>query len=316
MPTTLENVFSWSKSRAEEFDECRRKYFYARYLSWGGWEKNAPEKVRLAYVLKNLKNRWAWKGETVHHVIEDTLKAMRAGRAVPLEEAQAKLTEYMRRDYRASKKKAYMQDPKRNLGLFEHEYAKDVSDATWKKIHDESAACLRHFYNSPLFEELKADDKSAWLVIEDLEEFDFDPSTNAQGSAAKIYVKLDFARKKNGIIEIYDWKTGKTNGDADVQLAAYAFYAMKKWKIPLTGLRTFLVNLTAEIPHAQEYPLNEAILADARSFIAGSISRMQELLEDPKRNVARPESAFAFTSDEKFCDRCSFFRICEKYAKS
>ena len=71
----LENVFSWSKSRAEEFDECKRKYYYARYLSWGGWEAAAPAQVRLAYILKNLKNRWAWKGEVVHHVIETAMKS-------------------------------------------------------------------------------------------------------------------------------------------------------------------------------------------------------------------------------------------------
>lgn len=308
MPTTLENVFSWSKSRAEEFDECRRKYFYARYLSWGGWEKNAPVRVRLAYVLKNLKNRWAWKGETVHHVIEDVLKSMRAGRPVPLEEALAKVTELMRRDYRASKAGQYKTDPKRNVGLFEHEYSKAISDDVWKRIHDESAACVRHFYNSPLFEELKADDKSSWLVIEDLEEFSFEN--------AKVYVKLDFARKKNGVIEIYDWKTGKTNGDTDIQLATYAYYAMHKWRVPLKEIRTLLVNLTAETPFAQDYPLNEAFLADARAFIAGSVSRMHELLEDVPHNIAKPAEAFAFTSDEKICDRCSFFKICEKYGKT
>lgn len=272
MPTTLENVFSWSKSRAEEFDECRRKYFYARYLSWGGWEKNAAEKVRLAYILKNLKNRWAWKGEIVHHVIEDALKAMRAGRQVPLEETVAKVTEFMRRDYKASKAKAYMQDPKRSVGLFEHEYSKAISDDVWKRIHDEAVTCVKNFYRSPLFEELKADDKTSWLVIEDLEEFQFE--------GAKVYVKLDFARKTNGIFEIYDWKTGKTNGETDIQLATYAFYAMQKWRIPLNQIRTFLVNLTAETPYAQDYPLNEALLADARVFIAGSVSRMHELLED------------------------------------
>ena len=86
--TTLENVFSWSKSRAEEFQECQRKYFYDRYASWGGWERQAPAEARLAYILKNLKNRWAWKGETVHHVIEDVLKSLRAGKAVSPAEAK------------------------------------------------------------------------------------------------------------------------------------------------------------------------------------------------------------------------------------
>ena len=114
----LENIFSWSKSRDEEFRECQRKYFYNRYVSWGGWDKSAPKEIRMAYVLKNLKNRWAWKGETVHHVIEEVLKGLKTGRPLTLEAGMERLTEVMRRDYRASKAKKNWEDPKNNLGLF------------------------------------------------------------------------------------------------------------------------------------------------------------------------------------------------------
>ena len=202
----LENVFSWSKSRDEQFRDCQRKYFYDKYAAWGGWDKTSPEDIRLAYVLKNLKNRWAWKGESVHHVIEDVLKSYRADKPVTFDEAYARLTEVMRAGYRASKAKKYYEDPKKTPGLFEHEYDKPVGDEVWKKIHDESVDCLKNFYGSSFFKELCADDKRTWLVIEDLEEFDFE--------GAKVYVKLDFARKKGSAIEIYDWKTGKEGGDA------------------------------------------------------------------------------------------------------
>ena len=37
----LQNEFSWSKSRHEKFDECRRAYFYTYYGSWGGWSAGA-----------------------------------------------------------------------------------------------------------------------------------------------------------------------------------------------------------------------------------------------------------------------------------
>ena len=103
----IENIFSWSKSRDEEFRECQRKYFYDRYASWGGWDKNAPKETRMAYVLKNLKNRWAWKGETVHHIIEDVLKSLKNGQEVKLDTALARLTETMRRNYKSSKAKKH-----------------------------------------------------------------------------------------------------------------------------------------------------------------------------------------------------------------
>lgn len=302
----LENTFSWSKSRDEEFKECRRKYFYDRYASWGGWDKRAPKETRMAYVLKNLKNRWAWKGETVHHLIEDVLKSLKDTRPVALETSLKRLTETMRRDYRSSKAKKNWEDPKKNLGLFEHEYEKQISDAIWKEFHDSSAECLKNFYGSNLYNELIAEDKGSWLVIEDLEEFEFE--------GAKIYVKLDFARRKNGKIEIYDWKTGKNDSEAaTVQIGAYVMYAMKKWKVPAEDVRAFLFNLGAPNPGANEQTVNQALIESTAVTIAESIRGMRELMADPLKNIPKPRENFSFTENTRLCGYCSFYKICEKY---
>ncbi len=306
--TALENVFSWSKSRDEQFRECQRKYFYDKYAAWGGWDKTSPEDIRMAYVLKNIKNRWAWKGETVHHVIEDVLKSMRTGRPVPYDEAAARLTELMRSGYRSSKAKKYYEDPKRNVGLFEHEYEKPVGDDTWKKIHDEAAACLKNLYTSDFFKQLSAGDVSQWLVIEDLEDFDFE--------GAKIYVKLDFARKHDGKIEIYDWKTGKDDGPAaSVQMGAYAIYAMQKWGVPLESIRAYLFNLSAPGAAAKEQPLNSEVLEETKRFMRESIGGMRKLLLDVRRNIPLPRENFKYTENARLCDNCNFLKICEKHTK-
>ena len=305
----LENVFSWSKSRAEEFNECKRKYYFARYLSWGGWEAAAPAQVRLAYILKNLKNRWAWKGEVVHHVIETAMKALRSDKPMSEAELTELLTKTMRENYLSSKAKKYMKDPKRNLGLFEHEYAKPVDDATWKKIHDEAATCLRNLLHSALYKEFAADERADWLVIEDLEEFDF--------NGAKIYVKLDFARKHDGKIEIIDWKTGKEEKEAaTIQVGAYAIYAMKKWKVPLESIRAYLVYLTNPVPSLQEQPLSKELIKETEAFMTESVGQMQALLVDVPHNVPKGREAFPFTENTRFCSNCSFYQICEKYTKS
>ncbi len=73
----FKNEFSWSVSRDSLFKECRRKYYYNYYGSWGGWDKNHRDKTtRILYVLKSLQNRWQWKGSTVHHEIEKVLKEL------------------------------------------------------------------------------------------------------------------------------------------------------------------------------------------------------------------------------------------------
>ena len=303
---TIENVFSWSKSRDEQFRECQRKYFFDKYLSWGGWDKAAPERVRRAYVYKNLKNRWAWKGETVHHLIEDVLKNLRSGRPVAPEETLKNLTEAMREGYRASKGKKYFADPKKCLGLFEHEYSKGVSDDVWKKIHDESAACLKNFLESRFFAELAGDDKKSWLVIEDLEDFDLE--------GVKIFVKLDFARQKDGRVEIYDWKTGKDEGgEVSAQIGAYAIYAMQKWHLPLSQIRAYLFNLSHAGPEAQAQVLSEALILKTKDTIRASTAEMRRLLSDPAKNVPRPEEDFAFTSSDRLCGFCQFQKLCPKF---
>ena len=304
----LKNVFSWSKSRDEEFRECRRKYFYARYLSWGGWEARAARDVRLAYIYKNLKNRFAWKGEAVHHTIEHVLKAARSGAPLPLEHALSQLTDTMRRDFRASKAKKYLENPKNHLGLFEHEYEKPVSDEIWKKIHDEAAECLRHFYNSALYAELLKDDVKKWLVVEDLEAFDFE--------GAKIFVKLDFAREKEDFTEIYDWKTGKDDPSADnsTQIGAYVLYAMQKWRLPVGKIRAYLLNLTSAKPVPRPQIVDETLLIKARNTVRSSVQTMHALLENVSENIPKSREEFSFTENTRLCGFCNFYKICEKYA--
>ena len=65
---TFKNEFSWSKTRDEIFKTCPRQYWFAYYGFWNGWLKDAPERTRQIYVLKNLKNRQTWAGEKIHQL--------------------------------------------------------------------------------------------------------------------------------------------------------------------------------------------------------------------------------------------------------
>ena len=65
----LQNEFSWSKSRHEKFQECRRAYYLAYYGSWGGWQAAHGSTVREIYVLKKLSSRWQWAGSLVHDAL-------------------------------------------------------------------------------------------------------------------------------------------------------------------------------------------------------------------------------------------------------
>ncbi|OLC33761.1 MAG: hypothetical protein AUH81_13305 [Candidatus Rokubacteria bacterium 13_1_40CM_4_69_5] len=99
----LVNEFSWSRSRDGTFQDCRRKYFYHYYASWGGWEATASEEVRRLYILKQLMSRQQWAGRVVHDAIELALQGLRNGRTVPVEPFIADVIERMRGEWRSSK---------------------------------------------------------------------------------------------------------------------------------------------------------------------------------------------------------------------
>src|SRR5262249_35830694 len=98
----LTNDFSWSKSRHEKFQDCRRAYYLHYYGSWGGWEDGAHPELRQLWVLKKLANRFHWAGSVVHAVIKDALLEVRAGRRPDAGKAIARARFIMREDYKHS----------------------------------------------------------------------------------------------------------------------------------------------------------------------------------------------------------------------
>lgn len=76
----ITNNLTWSFSRREKFDTCRRGYYYHYYLSWGGWDDRAPQSSRLAYRLKKIQNVDAYVGTFVHAKISLIVGHLAEGR--------------------------------------------------------------------------------------------------------------------------------------------------------------------------------------------------------------------------------------------
>lgn len=297
------NDFSWSKSRDNLFKECARKYYFRYYGSWGGWEFNAPERVRQIYILKQLKSRYIWIGQVVHSCIERSIKNISKGiRPINIEEI-IKITErMMRADFASSKSRRYLKIPK-TCALFEHEYNIDVGEDEWEKVYAYVEECLRNFYGSELYQELYSCSlpKENWLEIEEFSSFWLD--------YVKVYVSLDFAYKHEQDIVIYDWKTGRSEKleKDNIQLACYALYAMEKWKVPTTNIKTAEYNLGRNEIH--KFPVDSAVIEGVKEYIRGSIRDMKELLRDKVLNEAVEED-FVKTIDENRCSKCNFQKVC------
>src|SRR5438105_6006989 len=113
----LTNDFSWSRSRDGVFQDCKRRYFYQYYGSWGGWASDAPEDIRRLYILKQLATRQMWAGRIVHDAIEMALSVYRQGGEIPVEPFVRDAVERMRGEWKSSKAGRYRELPK-NTALF------------------------------------------------------------------------------------------------------------------------------------------------------------------------------------------------------
>ena len=301
--STFKNEFSWSISRDHVFQTCLRQYYFNYYGYWGGWEFNAPQKVRQIYVLKQLKNRHMWAGAKVHDCIERTLKNLQRGISVLNVNQIIDITlNQMRKEFRSSREKRYHTHPK-TCALFEHEYDVPISEEDWNQTADNIELCLRNFYNSEIFEILKQLPRRMWLEVENFSSFYL--------NRTKIWVVLDCSfRTEGGGVTIIDWKTGRTmSEDISMQLSCYAMYALDRWGIDPEGVKLIEYNLLAD--QAAEFNISGAEIENTKAYIAGSIADMKSLLVDVGENVPKDEDGFQKVEDERVRADCNFRKICD-----
>jgi hypothetical protein len=290
----LANVFSWSRSRAGMFEECRRRYYYHYYGAWGGWEPSAPTDVRRLYVLKQLTGRQGWAGRTVHAGVELVLRALHAGEEL----SEARLIEdtvrRMREEWRFSRRAGYRERPKDGVALFEHEYGVEVTDQAWQVLRD-------HVYRLPLLAEIRRTPPERWILIEDIRAFEFD--------GTPIYAAPDFGYwTRDDRLALVDWKTGSPDPEETAtQLGGYALYARDILDVPPDRVDLLEVNLRAG--EVTVHPWDAARLDEIRERLRLSIRGMKAWLRDAGANVAALED-FERTEDLRLCRWCNFKGVC------
>jgi CRISPR/Cas system-associated exonuclease Cas4 (RecB family) len=297
----LENVFSWSVSRHRTFTACHRQYYYQYYGSWGGWERDAEPKLREAYILKHLGNRFTFAGKVVHEVVADVLNRHRYGRETALEEARDAALASMRTGFRESRNGENREAPKHAVGLFEHEYQEAVSDSEWQRMRDRVYRCLDNFFASKVRETILQTRIENWLPVDSLDSFPFE--------GVPVYVAPDFAlRNPQGNALVIDWKTGRPDvRDHRTQIVCYGLYAREKWGIePDRAIGELHYLLSAEV---DIITLDHAALERGTDHMRSSVRAMKALLTDPEANRADIER-FEQTPDRELCGRCNFRRLC------
>lgn len=301
--TTLKNEFSWSISRDNTFQKCRRMYYFQYYGSWGGWSDEIDERTRKIYILKQLQTRQMWAGNKVHECIERVIRNIHDGiKTINVKQLIDKTLDVMRQEFKSSKKRRYLKKPK-TCALFEHEYKLQLPETEWKNIADHVVKCLNTFLDSGIYTLICQLSNDQWLEIEKFSYFQYND--------VKIYVVPDFAFREEDEIIIYDWKTGKEEADTHkLQLACYGLYAIQQWGVNPEKIR--MVEFYLSSGKQNEHHLIDFELDPIDQYIGNSIKAMKDLLDDPKDNIAS-EDRFSFSESEQVCQYCNYHKVCPEW---
>lgn len=252
-------------------------------------------------MLKHLGNRFTFAGRVVHETIADVLNRHRYGREMTVEEAKRAALDSLRRGFRESRDGLYREDPKRNVGLFEHEYAADLPDSAWVRMRDRVHRCLDNFFASGIRRIILETRVENWLPIDALDAFEFE--------GTRVFVAPDFALKTPaGNAILIDWKTGRVGTEEDrMQIVCYGLFARDRWGMDPSraiGELHYLLNGENRV-----VTLDAAALEEGVSHLRDSIRLMKEHLTDPEENRAELDR-FPLVEDRSVCETCSFRRVC------
>ena len=315
------STLAWSCTRAQLFEDCRRKYWYQYHLAPRGRAPDDPDEARLAYFLKGLSGPEAWAGSIVHKVIERTLSEWRRSRAFTREEGLRLGFDILAREYQNSRAHcAGPEDEGAALVLEPHYFrGPDALTETYRdKVSYIVSGALRNFYEAPILDTIRRVGPKRWLEPERIAAAHL-PGDDESGSIL-VYVRPDFVFWEEEQLRIIDWKTGDWKSHApdrakeEVQVLCYALYAQEKWGVPLEQTVPAIVRLYPEYQlesHAYDPHRTEVV----RQYIRESHGNMVSLLPDPGLDWA-PRENFPETEDVARCRWCVFRQQCPGGARA
>ncbi|WP_129408016.1 PD-(D/E)XK nuclease family protein [Marinitoga lauensis] len=299
---------SWSFSKDKLLNRCPRAYFYSKFLMWGGWELDAPERKRKAYRLTKLTTIEQYLGTLIHGYIANNITALKS------EDIKTAL-EYVGKEFNRAVIASYKlreeweRNPK-NYIMFYSVYYKNrnlFEGNLGMEIKRKAKTLLQNYYNSKTLKDIQ----DGIRIIEIDRENNF---TSFFVDNYKIYSIVDFMYEKNGNIYIVDWKTGKRSVDDEFQLKLYALYAYKNYNIDLNNV--YLINEYLYEGDFEERKYSKDELLEVENYIKERIEIMEHYLKDKEKNIPQDEMFFPARPSKYNCKWCNFKEICPEYKEN
>ena len=199
---SISNNLSWSISRSELFNFCKRKYYFNYYESWEGWNNRAPLRKQKAYFLKNRQQADPWVGDIVHKAIKYTIQNPDKATHSFVIDSLVKRLKY---DYEQSLRQNSRTAKPKDFWFFEH-YQGRLVDLT--KYTEKALLCIENFFNSFILDEIRWAAENQQIIY--LDEGDINKMLFQLGHIP-VYAIPDLCfRREDGSVLIVDWKTGKS----------------------------------------------------------------------------------------------------------
>lgn len=288
---------TYSYSRAKMLKACERSYYYNYYGSFGGGRKDAPQKTKLIYTLKQLQGLQSVVGEAIHAAIATLI----VNPELSWSDFKRSVNKKIQNSYRnsISRRVEWMDDPKLFTMMQEVYYFGEVKLETQASVINKIDACGKNLRNCKSLSDIRAN--SIIYTIDDLKEFDF--------NGIRTYIKVDalYQQPISNEFVVVDWKIGKGCSMELEQLLLYVFFIQKIYGIPIEAIEARLEYL--EDGDCASYRFNQQDMLMAEEIVANDIRYMQKYLFDVASNAPLPEVYFKTNKSSK-CKSCNYHALC------
>jgi CRISPR/Cas system-associated exonuclease Cas4 (RecB family) len=287
-------IAGWSFSRFDNFQSCRRQYYFDYY-----GKKFAPPEIRERVdFLKSLQSPALLVGQIIHEAIATNIKNIQ-------QESQEVSLEILKEETGHAFSKAL-----ESSLLIDSYYGSELTPAKKFSLKIKLDTCLESFYASKWYSfirSLPGKKKLSWIIEpEDFGEFRLD--------GMKAYARVDFAfPDDDGSLVIIDWKTGKRYEKKHaLQMQGYILYIHDICGHPLEKIKAVLEYL-ADDGESLESQMTQEDLGSFRKRVKKQLAELHAMCQDVEKNVPLQMESFPLCANHRFCSWCKYRELCNRY---
>lgn len=299
--------FSWSRSRHDTLEVCARRYYWRYYRFWKGWEEDADEEARRAWILKKLTGLRAELGRSLHRrAFEVGFKVAQGLERPAADELEERTREELNRVVAASRdRSAFLASPSHHPFLRSAWYGDGPGEEEIEAVQERLGPTHRRLVEHPIWDGVDAGE----LEVLHLDDPDVRPEPDFELDGVPVYAEPDLLlrRTEDDRHVVVDWKSGREREGDLWQVALYGLYLRETRRVrAAVGRVEYLASGESE-----ELELGSRELDRAEELARESIEAMRGLLEDPGANRPRAREAFPLVDRAPICRWCDFYELCE-----